>query len=262
MNKTAAVYVVLLFFCTGAFPAPVCPSEDRPASSQARIDTLFSRWDKPGSPGCALAVIRDGKIIYSQGYGLADLEHDIPITPKTVFYIGSTSKQFVAMSILLLEEQGKLSLDDNVRRWLPDFPEYDRPITIRHLIHHTSGIRDYLTLWSLAGHDYLDYIPEKAVYDLICRQKELNFSPGTQFLYSNSCYFLLAEIIKKVSGQSLREFADRFIFQPLGMIHSHFHDDVTQIIKNRAFGYDENGEGGNGTFFQRSPGYPARYKNI
>jgi CubicO group peptidase (beta-lactamase class C family) len=111
-------------------------------SLEPKVDQLFSEWDKPDSPGCALAIIKDGKIIYKKGYGIADLEHDVPITPETVFYIGSISKQFVAMCILLLEEQCKLSLDDDIRKYLPEFPEYDKPITIRQLIHHTSGIRD------------------------------------------------------------------------------------------------------------------------
>ena len=203
----------------------------------SKIDALFSQWDRPDSPGCALAVVRNGDIVYKKGYGMADLEHDVPITPETVFYIGSTSKQFVTMCILLCEEQGKLSLDDDIRKYLTEFPEYDRPINIRHLVHHTSGIRDYLTLWSLAGKDYLDHMDEGAVYDMICRQKELNFSPGERFLYSNSCYFLLALIIQRASGQKLRAYADEHIFRVLEMHRSHFHDDVQHIIKNRAFGY-------------------------
>ncbi len=212
-------------------------------SLEPKVDQLFSEWDKPDSPGCALAIIKDGKIIYKKGYGIADLEHDIPITPETVFYIGSTSKQFVAMCLLLLEEQGKLSLDDDIRKYLPEFPEYDKPITIRQLIHHTSGIRDYLSLWNLSGKSYLDHMPEDGVYEMICRQKELNFSPGERHLYSNSCYFLLALIVKKVSGQSLKEFAQKNIFKVLGMKNSHFHDDNTHIIKNRAFSYNLNEKG-------------------
>lgn len=212
-------------------------------SLEPKVDQLFSEWNKPDSPGCALAIINDGKIIYKKGYGIADLEHDIPITPETVFYIGSTSKQFVAMCILLLEEQGKLSLEDDIRKYLPEFPEYDKPITIKQLIHHTSGIRDYLSLWYLSGKSYLDHMPEDGVYEMICRQKELNFSPGERHLYSNSCYFLLALIVKKASGQSLKEFAQKNIFNVLGMKNSHFHDDNTHIIKNRAFSYNLNEKG-------------------
>ena len=210
---------------------------------EPKVDQLFSEWDKVNSPGCALAIIKDGKIFYKKGYGIADLEHDVPITPQTVFYIGSTSKQFVTMCILLLEEQGKLSLDDDIREYLPEFPGYDKPITIRQLVHHTSGIRDYLALWYLSGKSYLDHMPEDGVYEMICRQKELNFSPGKQHLYSNSCYFLLALIVKKASGKSLKEFAHENIFKVLGMKNSHFHDDNTHIIKNRAFSYNLNEKG-------------------
>jgi CubicO group peptidase (beta-lactamase class C family) len=216
-------------------------------SSAAKVDALFAEWDNRNSPGCALAVIKDGAIVYKRGYGMADLEHDVPISPNTVFYIGSTSKQFVTACILLLAEQGKLALDDDLRKFIPEFPQYGKPITIRHLVHHTSGIRDYLTLWELSGRSYLDYVPEQAVLDMICRQKELNFAPGEQYLYSNSCYFLLGVFVKRVSGKTLKEFAHENIFAPLGMKNSHFHDDNKHLVKNRAFGYTKtaNGEFGN-----------------
>jgi CubicO group peptidase (beta-lactamase class C family) len=204
---------------------------------QARIDEVFKTWNNSSSPGMALGIIKDGKLIYTKGYGMADLEHDVPITDSTIFYIGSVSKQFVTMCILLLEEQGKLGLDDRVQKYLPDFPEYNAPLTIRHFIHHTSGVRDNLTLWGLAGNDYLDHIDREEMYQLILRQKELNFIPGEKFLYSNSCYFMLGLIIEEVSGESLREFAQKNIFGPLGMRCTFFQDDNTRIIKNRAFSY-------------------------
>jgi len=216
-----------------------------------RIDAVFKTWDNENSPGCALAVIRDGKILYKNGYGIADLEHKVAIEPNTVFYIGSVSKQFVSMCILLMEEEGKLSLDDDIRKFLPEIPDYGIPITIRHLIHHTSGIRDYLTLWALSGRDYLDYIPKDAVYKLICRQRELNFKTGEQFLYSNSCYFLLAMIVEKASGVSLKEYAENKIFTPLGMNNSCFHDNVLDLIPNRAFGYNSRGDGQFGNMIMR-----------
>lgn len=212
-------------------------------SLTAKIDSLFSPWDKHTSPGCALGIIKDGQHIYTRGYGMADLEHDLSISSNSVFYIGSTSKQFVTFSILLLAAEQLLSLDENIRKYIPEFPEYDKPITIRHLIHHTSGIRDYLTLWRLSGRDYLDYMPEDAVLNMICNQKELNFTPGMQYLYSNSCYFLLSVIVNRVSGKSLREFAQQNIFEPLGMKSSHFHDDNGHIIRNRAFGYVQKDDG-------------------
>lgn len=214
---------VLIFVLNCAVFTCLASAPDDNSSLASKVDNIFAKWDKPTSPGCALAIIKDGEIIYKRGYGMADLEHDIPISSKTVFYIGSTSKQFVAMSLLLLTEQDKLSLDDDIRKFAPEFPQYDKTITIRHLIHHTSGIRDYLSLWDLSGKNYLDYISEDAVLDLICNQKELNFTPGEKFLYSNSGYFLLAVIIKRASGKSLREFAQENIFEPLDMKNSHFH---------------------------------------
>ena len=166
---------------------------------------------------------------------MANLEHGVPITPTTVFYSGSVSKQFVALSIALLAEQGKLAFDDDIRAFLPEIPEYDWTITIRRLIHHTSGLRDYLQLGFLAGRNYLDSMAEEEVLALIARQDALNFSPGDQYLYSNSGYFLLAEIVKRVSGQTLREFARDHLLGPLGMHDSHFHDDNTRVEKKTPF---------------------------
>jgi CubicO group peptidase (beta-lactamase class C family) len=187
-------------------------------------------------PGCAVAVIKDGKIIYEHGYGLANLEYNIPITPATVFYIASTSKQFTAASIALLAQRRKLALDEPIRKYLPELPAvYDR-VTIGHLIYHTSGIRDFQTLLDVQGRTD-DVNTEQDIIELLARQKALNFKPGEQFEYSNSGYFLLAVIVKRVSGKSLREFAAENIFKPLGMSNTHFHDDRTMIVKNRATGY-------------------------
>ena len=201
-----------------------------------KIDKLFSPWNKPNSPGCALAIIKDGKIIYKKGYGMANLELNVPITPKTVFYIGSCSKQFVAFSIALLAKKKKISLDDDIRKYIPELPDYGTPITIRHLIHHISGLRDFFTLEDIAGIPFGFYHKDD-VLSLIARQKELNFKPGDEYLYSNTGYFLLALIVERVSGMSFREFAEKNIFKPLKMNHSCFQDDYTRIIKNRASGY-------------------------
>jgi len=238
MKSLSLFYLIIIF---NSFLS--CQTNQPPTFTENQeVDALFKEWNFEQSPGCALAVIKDGEIIYKKGYGTADLEHDVPITPATVFYIGSVSKQFVTMSILLLVEEGKIKLDDAVQTYLPDFPTYEKEVTIRNLIHHTSGIRDYLTLWSLAGNNYLDHIDETAVYRMITRQKELNFLPGEQYLYSNSCYFMLSMIIEKASGKSLKEYAQNNIFKPLGMQNSHFHDDYFHIIRDRAFSYfyDEN----------------------
>ncbi len=209
-----------------------------------KVDKLFSRWDTADTPGVVLAVIQDGTIIYQHAYGMADLERDVPLSKQSVFDIASTSKQFVAMSILLLQEQGKVSLDDDIRTHLREFPDYGRTITIRHLIHHTSGIRDYMDLMYLAGMKHENSYHQSEIIDLVARQKALTFKPGDEFLYSNSGYVLLAEIIERVSGQTLGEFTRQHIFNPLNMNTSLFYDDFKRIVKNRALSYSHKETGG------------------
>ena len=210
--------------------------------SAEKVDALFAEWIKPDSPGCALAVIKDGQIIYKRGYGMANLDYGIPITSASVFNIASVSKQFTAMSIMLLAKQRKLSLDDDIRKYMPEWPQYQRTITIRNLINQTSGIREYSHLMAAAGIRFQDATDEE-VFKILTRQKELNFEPGEEYLYSNSNYFLLAQIVKSVSGKSLRQFAEENIFKPLGMLNTGFQADGTEVIKNRATGYSAR-EGG------------------
>jgi CubicO group peptidase (beta-lactamase class C family) len=217
---------------------PLAGQAGLPVEVTRRIDTVFARFAHPGSPGCALGVYRDGRMVYARGYGSAQLELGVPITPATVFDLGSTSKQFTAMSILLLARDGKLSLDDDVRRFLPELPAYGRPITIRHLLHHTSGLRDYLTLMALAGESFDNVSTDEDALDLIVRQRALDFTPGSEWEYSNTGFFLLSLIVKRASGQSLREFAAARIFGPLGMTHTQFRDDHRSLVPNRAAAYD------------------------
>jgi len=207
-----------------------------------KVDELFKAWNNSTSPGGAIGIIKNGKLIYSHGYGMADLENDVEISSSSTFYIGSVSKQFVSFCILLLEEAGKLSLDDKVQKHLPDFPDYSAAISIRNLIHHTSGVRDFFELQQLQGKSYLDYNSKEEVYRLIKQQKELNFRPGEKFLYSNSCYFLLALIIEKVSGRTLKEYAHSNIFEPLNMSNTNFHDNLNEIVKNKADSYEKTAE--------------------
>lgn len=202
-----------------------------------KVDKIFSSWDRTDSPGCALGIIKDGKLIYAKGYGMANLDYNIPITPKTVFRIASTSKQFTAMCIALLEEEGKLFLEDSIRKYIPELPDYASAVKIKHLIYHTSGFRDYLTLQYLAGKGDDDFYTAEEVLELLARQKALNFKPGDEFLYSNTGYFLLGVIVERVTGKTLAQFAKENIFDPLGMKNTHFHDDHTMIVKNRATGY-------------------------
>ena len=207
-------------------------------STRAAIDRVFQRWRSKDGPGCSVAASRDGKTIFEAGYGTAILEADVPITPASIFHVASISKQFTAMSILLLARDGKLSLDDDIRKYLPEVPDYGTRITIRHLLMHTSGLRDQWDLLALArGRFEENRITEADVLDIVSRQKALNFAPGTEYLYSNTGYTLAGTIVRRVSGKSLREFADERIFKPLGMAHTHFHDDYTMVVKGRTFAY-------------------------
>jgi CubicO group peptidase (beta-lactamase class C family) len=220
------------------------PTLSAQTKSNPAFDKIFAEWDKPTSPGCAVGAIKDNRYLYQHGYGMANLDYDIPNSPEMVYYIGSDSKQFTAASIVLLSLQGKLSLDDNIRKYFPELPDYGTPITIRHLIHHTSGIRDIYSLMNMRGDKLEDVFSDSAALSLIFRQKGLGFKPGDAYSYSNSGYFLLAQLIKRVTGQSLREFADAQIFKPLGMMHTHFHDDPGHVMKGRAMSYEKDDKGG------------------
>jgi CubicO group peptidase (beta-lactamase class C family) len=210
----------------------------------AAVDEVFLDLTKAGSPGCALGVYREGKIVYSKGYGLANLEENVAITPQSVFDIGSTSKQFTAASILLLEKQGKLSVNDDIRKYIPELPDYGQKITILHLLNHTSGLRDYLTLMELAGINIDSVTTDEDALQMIVRQKALNFAPGSDWLYSNTGFFLLSVIVKRTSGKTLREFAAENIFTPLEMTHTQYRDDHASLIANRAMAYDAKEKGG------------------
>ncbi|MBR0835766.1 serine hydrolase [Bradyrhizobium manausense] len=207
------------------------------------VDQLFARWAEPNSPGAVIAVLRDGKIIYSQGYGAANLEYGVPNTPATVFHLASVSKQFTAFAIYQLAHEGKLSLDDDVRKYVPKLHDFGKPITIRQLLHHTSGVRDQWNLLALAGWRLDDEITDDDVAHLLFQQTELNFEPGDQFLYSNSGYTLLAMVVRQVSGKTLPEFTKERIFDPLGMSHTHFQDKYGMPVKDRAYSYGRQPDG-------------------
>ena len=220
-----------------------------------KVDDLFATWDKPESPGAAIAVIKDGAVVYKRGYGSANLEYNIPITPQTVFHVASVSKQFTAFAVALLANQGKLSLDDDIRKHLPEVPDFGKKITIRHLIHHMSGLRDQWTLLGMAGWRLDDVITKEHIMKMVRNQKELNFDPGSENLYSNTGYTLLAVIVERVSSQSFRDYTEANIFKPLGMTNTHFHDDHERIVKNRAYSYFSTDAGG----FRAAP---LNYANV
>ncbi|MDP2958813.1 MAG: serine hydrolase domain-containing protein [Longimicrobiales bacterium] len=205
---------------------------------EARVDSVFADVDGPTKPGCAVSVMRDGAPIYERGYGMANLEHGIPITPGSVFHVASVSKHFTAMAVELLVNEGKVSWDDDVRRWVPEVPDFGTPITLRHLVHHVSGIRDQWNLLAMAGWRWeADVVTQRDVLEITSRQTALNFAPGERYLYSNTGFTLLAVVVERVTGKTLREFAQERIFAPLGMDATHFHDDHEMIVRNRAWAY-------------------------
>ena len=219
-------------------------SAQGPGAAEARVDRVFAQWDHFDTPGCAVSIMRDGSVVYARGYGSANLEYDIPITPSSVFHVASISKQFTAMAVALLVSDGRVSWDDDIRHYVPEVPNFGVPITLRHLAHHTSGLRDYRSLLRMAGWRWEeDIIRQADVLDVTSGQRALNFEPGTEFLYSNTGYTLLAVVVKRVSGQSLRQFAEARIFAPLGMTATGFQDDHTAVVRNRAYAYMQADDG-------------------
>ena len=213
------------------------------ATTSQTVDQLFAAFDRPGSPGCAIGVIRNGGFVYKKSFGYASLELGVPLTPQSVFYVGSVSKQFTAASVVLATEQGYLSLDDDVRKYLPELPDYGHPVTLRQMLHQTSGFRDFLDLIALSGGNPAEIGSPADILKLIVRQKGLNNVPGAEWNYSNSNYFLLAEAVQRATKKSLARFAAENIFQPLGMKHTLFFDDNTLVVPNRVAAYDPGKDG-------------------
>jgi CubicO group peptidase (beta-lactamase class C family) len=209
-----------------------------------KVNQMFAAFDKPGSPGCSVGVIRNGSFVFKKSFGYASLELGVPLTSKSVFYVGSVSKQFTAASVVLAAERGYLSLDDDVHKHLPELPDYGHPVTLRQMLHQTSGFRDLFDLISLSGRNAAEVASSADILKLIARQKTLNNVPGAEWIYSNSNYFLLAEVIQRAAKKSLARFAAENIFQPLGMTHTLFYDDNTVVVPNRVAAYDP-GKGGN-----------------
>ncbi len=207
-----------------------------------QLDAVFLDYARDDMPGMAVAVIHRGRVIHANGFGMANLEHGVPNTPETIYRIGSTSKQFTAMCIAMLHLQGELDLDDDIRKHLPELPELDTQVTIRHLVHHTSGLPDYPGLHMMEGVGIKDHVTPSITYARLTDVTELNFEPGTQFAYSNSNYFLMSQIVQRVTGKTLREFAHASIFQPLGMDSTHYHDRHDELVPGRADGYSRDAD--------------------
>jgi CubicO group peptidase (beta-lactamase class C family) len=230
---------LMLVLAAGALAQPSAASQ----SVEARVDTLMSAYDHVSSPGASVLVFRGEETLFSRGYGMANLEYDVPITSETVFHVASVSKQFTAFALAMLEAQGRLSLDDEVQTHLTELPDFGEPITLRHLLNHTSGLRDQWNLWVLAGGRMDDVIRQDDLHRLVTRQRELNFSPGAEYLYSNSGYMLAAKVVERVTGQSFGEWMQVNVFEPLGMNRTQVYDDHERIVPGRAYSYRQVGEG-------------------
>lgn len=212
------------------------------------IDQLFAELPLNQSPGCMLGIIREGEWVFTKGYGLANLEEGTFINAQTVFDIGSVSKQFTAACIALLIERGDISLEDDLQAFFPQMPDYGYILRLKHLIYHTSGFKDYLELAYLKGLDEHSYYSTSFATQLLFSQPDLNFVPGDEERYSNSNYILLGQVVSLVSGLSLRQFAHENIFVPLGMTHTHFHDNFAEVVPQRAIGYTPNEQQGYSIF--------------
>lgn len=238
-TKADAVRTLIVLIMSIATASVALGADDR----ALEVNQLFARFEKLASPGCSVGIIRDGDFVYKRSFGYASLELGVPLRSASVFYMGSVSKQFTAASIVLAAEQGHLSLDDDVRKYLPELPNYGHRISLRQMLHQTSGFRDFLDLVFISGRSAADLASSAEILKLIARQKGLNNVPGAEWVYSNSNYFLLGEVLRRATGKTLAHFAAENIFQPLGMTHTLFYDDNTVVVSNRVAAYDLGQEG-------------------
>ena len=236
-------HLIALIILSIVLPSLSLHAQDLTNEEKSSIDSLFSNWAKSSSPGCAIAIFKEGQHVYSQGYGMANLEYNIPITPQTPFHVASVSKQFTNFAVLMLEEDGHLSIDDDIRIHLPEIHDFGVKITIRHLMNHTSGFRDQWELLAISGWRLDDVITKDHIMKMILGQRELNFPPGEEYMYSNAGYSILARIVDRVSERVYRDYARDSIFSPLNMLNTHVHDDHEKIVSGRAYSYYNYGDG-------------------
>jgi CubicO group peptidase (beta-lactamase class C family) len=247
MIKSRASQLAIL---TMAALAAASLSRAQAPAADTNVDQVFARWTAD-TPGCAVGVAAGGRVVVEKAYGMADLEHGVPNTPETIFEAGSVSKQFTAAAVMLLAKDRKLSLDDPVRKYVPELPDYGVPLLIRHMLTHTSGLRDWGEIAAIAGWPRTTRVHTHAhVLDILIRQRAINFTPGAQYSYSNSGYNLAAMIVARVSGKPFAEFSQERLFKPLGMTHTSWRDDFRRVVKNRAIAY---ADGRDGTFRMDMP---------
>ncbi len=221
---------------------PSLPRDSLDAGTRARVDAVLATYTSAGAPGCAVHV-RRGDRAYARGYGMASLELGVPITPETVFDLGSVGKQFTAAALWLLVQEGRVSLDDEVQRWVPELPRLGHRVTLRHLLHHTSGLRDYIDLLSAGGTQWEAVSTNRDAIDALARQRALNFAPGTAHAYSNSGYILLGEVVARATGRPVRELVRTRLLAPLGMTRSDYLDDHARVVPGKAPSYQQGPDG-------------------
>ena len=244
--RTVVLGVVSLM----AVATPVIAADEANINNQ--IDSLFATWNTGRTPGGAVIVTLNGKIIHRKGYGLAHLEYGIPITPETVFHSASVSKQFTAFAIAMLADRGSLDTRKSVHDYVPEVPQFKWPIILDQMIHHTSGLRDVVSLFLVQGRNISDVSTDAQIMQLIKMQQDLNFEPNSQFSYTNAGYTLLSQVVERVSNKSFRQWTNDNIFEPLSMTNSHFNDDYTELVSGRAYSYQPNSmeiqQSGKGTY--------------
>lgn len=220
----------------GEYTVRILRQEPRAETPAGKVDQMMAPY-RADTPGGVVAVVRGGEIEFSAGYGLANVEYGVPNTRSTPYHMASVSKQFTAFAVVLLSLEGKLGLDDDVRKHLPEVPDFGRTVTLRHLLNHTSGIRDHWTLWAMSGGRMDDVIRQQDLMRLVTRQRDLNFEPGAEYLYSNTGYLLLSEVVTKVSGRPFGEWMKANVFEPLGMTSTQVYDDHERLVPGRAYSY-------------------------
>ena len=238
MPLHSPLLAVLLLFSTNLFAGP-----EAHAQESQQVDAIFAEREKGEKPGCAVVIVKDGSVVYEKGYGMADLEHHVKITPQTAFDVASVAKQFTGLGVAMLIEQGKLKVTQDIRSILPRVPDFGRTITIDNLLHHTSGLRDWPEMLALSGVDWSSPISQDMIMEMVAHQRELDFLPGEEFQYSNTGYSLLAAAVSEVTGQPFPKWMSDNIFVPLGMTHTFVADNPTALIADRAESYRPTGNG-------------------
>src|SRR5688572_22630579 len=240
ITKSITLALIITFVST-ALHAQV-PDQAKVTAAAERVFEKAAKANSGPVPGCAIGVSLNGQTVFEKAFGLAEMEHNIPNTPQTIFESGSVAKQFTAAALVLLEQDGKLKIDDPVKKHIPELPDYGKPVTIRHILTHTAGLRDWGSVMSLTGAGRGDRVVTQPIaLDVIYRQKALDFEPGAEYSYSNSGYQLAAEIVERVSGKKFGEFVGERIFKPLGMTNSSWRDDYRRLVPGRAQGYSKQG---------------------